>query len=309
MQYAPTRVHEKFGRFHISAHGYTKNAPDFRPKPLTRNIWGRMQYAPTRVREKPARFHISPPGYAKNPPDFTFPNRDTPKTRRVLDPNRRRGSFRGVCFCALHGHVQNLAGFRPKPSAQDISRRMLLRPTRVRAKFGGFHISAHGYTKNAPHFTLPNRDTPKTHPILDANLRCRTFRAYAIRPYTGTPKTCPVLHPNRRRGSFRGVCFCALHGYMKNLAGFGLCHATWRETRRVLDFATRHGAKPGGFWTSPHDMARNPAGFGLRHTTWHETRRVLDFATRHGAKPGGFWTLPHDIARNPAGFSHCHTFE
>ena len=94
---------------------------------------------------------------------------------------------------------------------------------------------------------------------------------------------------------------------MKNLAGFIFPHTTWRETRRVLDFATRHGAKPGGFWTSPHDIARNPAGFGLCHATWHETRRVLDFATRHSAKPGGFWTLPHDIARNPAGFSHCHT--
>ena len=207
---------------------------------------------------------------------------------------------------------------------------MLFRPTRIRAKFVQFHISAHGYTKNAPDFTLPNRDIPKTCPILDPNLWRGTFRGVCNTPLHGytqkivwfhiparvptknapdftlpnkdTPKTCPVLHPNCRRGSFRGVCFCTLHGYMKNLAGFGLRHATWRETRRVLDFATRHGAKPGRFWTLPLDMARNPAGFGLCHTTWRETRRVLDFATRHGAKPGGFLTLPHDIAQNPAGF-------
>ena len=49
--------------------------------------------------------------------------------------------------------------------------------------------------------------------------------------------------------------------------GFAFRHMTYRETRRVLDFATRHSVKPGGFWTLPHDMAQNPAGFGLRHTT------------------------------------------
>ena len=153
-------------------------------------------------------------------------------------------------------------------------------PTRVHEKPGGFYTQ----TFAAGHFGV-----------------------YAFAPYTGTCKIWQVLYPNLWRGSFWGVCNTPLHGYMKNLAGFGLCHTTWRETRRVLDFATRHGAKPGRFWTLPHDMARNPAGFELCHTTWRETRRVLDFATRHGAKSGGFLTLPHDMARNPAGFSHCHT--
>ena len=156
-------------------------------------------------------------------------------------------------------------------------------PKWVRAKPARFHTSAPEYAKNAPDFTLPDKDTPKT---------------------------CPILDPNLWRGTFGGVCFCAptrvhtkfggfhipAHDMARNPAGFGLCHTTWRETRRVLDFATRHGAKPGGFWTLSHDMVRNPAGFGLCHSTWRETRRVLDFATRHGAKPGGFWTLPLDIA-------------
>ena len=114
-----------------------------------------MQYAPTRVRPKPVRFHISAHVPAENAPDFIIPNKDTPKTRPVLHPNRRRGTFRGVCFCA---------------------------PTRVRAKPVRFHISAHGYAENAPDFTLPNKDTPKTR---------------------------PVLYPNLRRGYLRGVCFCA----------------------------------------------------------------------------------------------------
>ena len=180
-----------------------------------------MQYAPTRVP-------------TKNAPDFILSNKDAPKTRPVLGLDLRRGAFRGVCFCALHGYVQNLACFRRKPLSRGFSGRMQYAPTWVRAKFGRFHIPAHDKVRNP--------------------------------------------------------------------ASFGLRHTTWRKTRRVLDFVTRHGAKPGGFWTLPHDMARNPTGFGLCHTTWHETRRVLDFVTRHGAKPGGFWTLPHDIARNPAGF-------
>ena len=221
-----------------------------------------MQYAPTRVRPKPVRFHISAHVPAENAPDFIIPNKDTPKTRPVLHPNRRRGTFRGVCFCA---------------------------PTRVRAKPVRFHIPAPGYPKNAPDFTLPNKDTPKT---------------------------CPILDPNLWRGTFGGVCFCAPTRIRPKPARFyaqtvvkrffgayairpytGTCKI-WR----VSYSRTRHSAKPDGFWTLPLDIARNPAGFGLCHTTWHETRRVLDFATRHSAKPGGFWTLSHDMARNPAGF-------
>ncbi len=154
MQYAPTRVRAKFVQFHISAHGYTKNPPDFRPKPSARGFSGRMQYAPTRVHEKPARFHISAPGYVKNAPDFTLPDKDTPKTRPVLGANLWRGTFGGVCFCA---------------------------PTRVRAKFDGFHIPAHGCAENLPDFR------PKP---LARNIWGRML----LRPYTGAPKTRRVPH-------------------------------------------------------------------------------------------------------------------
>ena len=125
-----------------------------------------MQYAPTRIRAKFGGFHISAHGYTKKAPDFTFPNKDTPKTRPVLDLNLRRETFRGVCFCA---------------------------PTRIRAKFGESHISAYGYVKNAPDFTLPNKDTPKTRPVLGLNLR---------------------------RETFRGVCNTPLHGNMQKTGGF-----------------------------------------------------------------------------------------
>ena len=186
MQYAPTRIHEKPARFHISAHGYTKNAPDFTlsnkdiPKscPILganlrrRTFRGVCFCAPTRVRAKFSGFHTSASEYVKNPPGFIFPHPDKPKTHPVLAPNLRRGYLRGVCFCA---------------------------PTRVYEKFGGFHISPSEYTKNVPDLTLPNKDSPKT---------------------------CPILDPNPCRRTFRGVCFCALHGYVQNLAGFIFPHTT-----------------------------------------------------------------------------------
>ena len=132
-----------------------KNLAGFRPRPSSQDIWGRMQYAPTWVHAKFDGFHISPSGYIKNVPRFTIPNKDRPKSRQILGPNHRRGTFSG---------------------------RMQYAPTRVRAKPVRFHISPHGYVKNAPDFTFPNKDTPKTR---------------------------PVLYPNRRRGTFRSVCFCA----------------------------------------------------------------------------------------------------
>ena len=57
MQYAPTRIHEKTGGFHISPSGYTKNLPDFRRKPLSQDISERMLLRPTRIHEKFGRFY------------------------------------------------------------------------------------------------------------------------------------------------------------------------------------------------------------------------------------------------------------
>ena len=179
-----------------------------------------MQYAPTRVRAKPDRFHISAHGYTKNAPDFTFPNKDTPKAHPVLDPNHRRGTFRGVCNTPLHGYTQNLPGFRPKPSAMLFQGRMQYAPTRVRAKFGGFHLSAHGYTKNAPDFTHPNKDTPKTR---------------------------PVLYPNPWRRIFGGVCNTPLHGCTKNPAGSTFPHPDTPKTHPISPFPIRIYPKPARF--------------------------------------------------------------
>ena len=125
----PIRIYPKHTRFYTQTFG--------------EGHFGAYAICPARVRAKFVQFHNSTPEYAKNAPDFTFPNKDTPKSRPILDPNPWRGIFRGVCFYA---------------------------PTRVRAKIVRFHISAPEYTKNAPDFTLPNRDAPKARPILDLNL-------------------------------------------------------------------------------------------------------------------------------------------
>ena len=95
-------------------------------------------------------------------------------------------------------------------------------PTRIRAKFDGFHISVSGHTKNAPDFTFPNRDAPKTHPVLGLNLR---------------------------RETFGGVCFCALHGYMKNLAGFIFPHMDTPKTHPISPSPIRIHPKPDRFYT------------------------------------------------------------
>ena len=126
---------------------------------------------------------------------------------------------------------------------------MLLRPTRVHEKFGGYHISAHVPTKNAPGFALPNRDAPKTHPVLGANPCRGVFRGVCntplhgyvknpagfIFPHTDTPKTHPVLGLNLRRETFWGVCNTPLHGYMKNLAGSTFPYPDTPKTRPVLE--------------------------------------------------------------------------
>ena len=130
----------------------------------------------------------------------------------------------------------------------------------------------HGYVHNSSSFIFPH---PKTHPILD---------------------------PNLRRCYFKGVCNTPLHGYVQNLTGFRRKPLSRGFSGRMQYAPTRARAKFGGVHISAHDMAQNPAGFGLCHTTWRETRQVFNFATRHGPKPGEFLTLSLDIARNPAGF-------
>ena len=99
---------------------------------------------------------------------------------------------------------------------------MQFAPTRVRAKFGGFHISAHGCAKSPPDFILSNKDTPKTHPVLGLNLR---------------------------RGSFGGVCNTPLHGYKKNLSGFIFPHTDTPKTHPISPFPIRIRPKPDRFYT------------------------------------------------------------
>ena len=132
---------------------------------------------------------------AKNAPGLIFPNRDTPKTRPVLGANLRRCYFRGVCNTPLHGYTQKIVWF---------------------------HISAHGCTKNPPDFTLPNRDTPKS---------------------------CPVLGANPCRRIFGGVCNTPLHGCVQNPPGFIFSHPNTPKTHPISPFPIRIRPKPALFYT------------------------------------------------------------
>ena len=100
--------------------------------------------------------------------------------------------------------------------------RMQYAPTRVHEKPARFHISPSGYAKNAPDFTLPDRDTPKSRPVLGLNLR---------------------------RGYLRGVCNTPLHGYMKNPSDFR-CEPLSRGISGRMQYApTRVRAKPALFYS------------------------------------------------------------
>ena len=166
-----------------------------------------ISYFPIRIRPKRTQFYTQTVVAGHFGAYAIRPYTGTCKFRPVLDPNLRRRTFQGVCFCALHGYTKKMVWF---------------------------HISAYEYTQNPPSFILPHTDTPKTHPVLGLNLWRGTFGGVCNTPLHGymknltgftfphlnTSKTHPVLGPNLRRKTFGGVCNTPLHGYMKNPAGF-----------------------------------------------------------------------------------------
>ena len=258
----PTRIHEKPARFHISVSGYAKNLPDFSPKPPSRNIQGRMQYTPTQVRAKIVRVHISAHGYTKNAPGFTFPNRHTPKTSPVLYPNPWRGTFRGVCNTPLHGYVQKLSSFTPKPSVQDISGRMLLRPytdtckiwrvsyfrTRTHQKRTRFHPSQQGYALNAPGFT------PKP----------------SARDIWGRMQYAPT----RVREKFDGFHISS-HGYTENAPRFRPRPSAQDISGRMQYAPTWVREKIVRFYISAHGYTQNPPCFRPKPSAQDISGRML----------------------------------
>ena len=149
---------------------------------------------------------------SKTHPISSIPIRTASKTHPVLDPNRRRRTCRGVCFCAPTRVREKFGRFYTQILGAGHFGRMQYAPTRVREKPARFHISPPEYAKNAPDFTLSNRDTPKTHPVLDANLR---------------------------RGVFRGVCNTPLHRCMQNLTGFTFPHPDTPKTHPISPFPIR----------------------------------------------------------------------
>ena len=130
-----------------------------------------------------------------------------PKPARFYTQTVGAGHFRDVYFCA---------------------------PTRIRAKFSGFHISVSGHVKNAPDFTFPNKDTPKPRPVLAANSCRRTFR---------------------------GVCNTPLHGYVQNLTGFTFPHLNTPKTHPISPFPHPNTPKTHPISPIPIRMRPKPARF------------------------------------------------
>ena len=187
----------------------------------------------------------------KNLAGFTFPYPYPPKTHPISSiPIRIRpkpalfytqildaGHFRGVCFCALHGYAQNLAGFifshTDTPKTHPVSPspiRVHPKPARFYTQtvgvghFGAYAFAPlHGYMKNPPGSTFPHPDTSKTHPIS---------------PF-------PIgIHPKRTRfytqtvgvGHFGAYAFAPLHGCMKNQPGSTFPHPDTSKTHPILPF-------------------------------------------------------------------------
>ena len=139
------------------------------------------------------------------------PYTGTCKIWRVLGLNHRRGTFRGVCFCALHGYMRNLAGFIFPHTGTPKTHLISPFPIRIYPKHTRFYtqtvgaghfgayafVPLHGYVQKLSGFIFPHTDTPKTHPILGANLRRRTF--WRRMQYAPTR----VREKNRRVSYFR----------------------------------------------------------------------------------------------------------
>ena len=129
-------------------------------------------------------------------------------------------------FASLHGYVQNLTGFRPQTFVEVFFGAYAIRPYTGTCKIwrvldanpcrrtfrGVCNTPLPEYVKNAPDFTLPNRDTYKTYPVLGANL-CRE--------------------------TFRGVCNTPLHGYVQYLLGFTFPHTDAPKTHLVSSIPIR----------------------------------------------------------------------
>ena len=179
--------------------------------------------------------------------------------------------------------MQNLAGFifphTDTPKTHPVSPFPIgihRKPARFYTQtFGERHFGAyafaplHGCIQNLAGFIFPHPDTPKTHPVLGANLRRETFGGVCNTPLHGyaknapdftlpnkdAPKTRPVLDPNLRRGYLRGVCNTPLHGYMKNPAGFRPRPLARDISGRMQYAPTRVHRKMGRFHISAHDIA------------------------------------------------------
>ena len=179
-------------------------------------------------------------------------------------------------------------------------------------------LPKHIPTKNVPDFTLPNKDTPKTRPVLGANPYRRTFSGrMLLRPYTGTCKICPVLYSltrirpnpypvlgvNRRRRTFSGRML--LRPYMGTCKTRPVSYFRTRIRQKrtpISPFPIERHPKPTRFYTQTvverhfgayafaplHGYVQNLAGFTFPHPDAPKTHPVSPIPIRICPKPARF---------------------
>ena len=154
MQYAPTRVRPKSARFHIFAHGYTENAPDFtfpnKDRPKFRPVLGANR------RRRVFRGVCNTPlhGHMKNLAGFIFPHTDTPKTHPI-SPFPIRIHPKPAQFYTQTVVEGFLGAYAIRPYTGTCKIWRGLGANRRRETFGGVcNTPLHGYMKNLAGFVL-----------------------------------------------------------------------------------------------------------------------------------------------------------
>ena len=133
-----------------------------------------------------------------------------------------------------------------------------------------------------------------------------------LRPTRVHPKTCPVLDPNLRRRTFQGVCNTPLHGYVHNLSGFTFPHPNTPKTHPILPSPIRirpkprpvlganpcHGAFRGVCNTPLYGYVQNLTSFRRKPSSRLFEGRMLLRPTRIHEKPGRFHISAYGYAKN-----------
>ena len=143
------------------------------------------------------------------------------------------------------------------------------------------HLPKRVPVKNAPDFAYPNKDTPKTCPVLYPNLRRGTFwgrMQYA--PTRIRQKRTRFHYPQLRVREKPGRFHISTPGCTQNLPSFPLPNKDTPKTRLVLAANSCRRIFGGVCNTPLHRYAQNLAGFIFPHPDTPKTHPISSFPIR-----------------------------